>query len=251
MNYLKYNIESGTILAKISVDENLIDAYRDEETDIIVGDGDPDTQFVRSGKLVAKTDRDIKAISLIETDVATKVLSNLPKPCWIKIRGSGNIQFSEQVIHLPYGYFEFTPEISGTYYVSLQGAHNGSASFEAISLDEYKARRNTEVNATKDTAILSGMIHDGHRWDVGEKSQLAINSILASVNSGMTLPTGYYWTDFNNVDVPVTADGLTALGNAMLTFTFSIHSNARTLKGKIEAASSLTEVSKIDITQGW
>lgn len=108
---------------------------------------------------------------------------------------------------------------------------------EAVAL--WRARQeNTEV-----TFELNG-----HTWDAGLKSQTRIEPLLKLE----ALPEGFFWTDHDNNDVPVTMDELRAIGEAMnmaiVQRGFAIHARQREMKQQLE---SMTAEELMAFVPGW
>ncbi|EBW6386544.1 DUF4376 domain-containing protein, partial [Salmonella enterica subsp. enterica serovar Stanley] len=78
---------------------------------------------------------------------------------------------------------------------------------------------------------------NGHRWDCGKASQTRLAPVVAVAKSG-ALPPGFFWTDADNIDVPMTADELTALEAAMqqnmVLQGFKIHERQRQMKEEVD-----------------
>ncbi|EBJ4211954.1 DUF4376 domain-containing protein [Salmonella enterica] len=93
---------------------------------------------------------------------------------------------------------------------------------------------------------------NNHNWDYGKTTQerLSLSVQMAKANK---LPDGFIWTDADNNDIPMTADELLSLSDAidqvMFTKGLQIHMRQRTMK---EAVDKLTDASAImDYPVGW
>ncbi|EMD4842478.1 DUF4376 domain-containing protein, partial [Salmonella enterica] len=91
-----------------------------------------------------------------------------------------------------------------------------------------------------------------HKWDCGKASQTRLAPVVAVAKSG-ALPPGFFWTDADNIDVPMTADELTALEAAMqqnmVLQGFKIHERQRQMKEEVD---KLTDYKAIkDYVPGW
>ncbi len=89
--------------------------------------------------------------------------------------------------------------------------------------------------------------HAGRQWDAGLITRQRIQPVLGLSQ----LPEGFFWTDSNNVDVPVTMAYLQALAQAheeaLVIKGFEIHAQQRAMKNSVEAATSKEEVESIVI----
>ncbi|EAB6030431.1 DUF4376 domain-containing protein [Salmonella enterica] len=117
-----------------------------------------------------------------------------------------------------------------------------------------KQAKHAEINNWRDTQENGSIIFtlNGHRWDCGKASQTRLAPVVAVAKSG-ALPPGFFWTDADNIDVPMTADELTALEAAMqqnmVLQGFKIHERQRQMKEEVDA---LTDYQVIkDYVVGW
>ncbi|EFS2647628.1 DUF4376 domain-containing protein [Salmonella enterica] len=111
---------------------------------------------------------------------------------------------------------------------------------------EINAWRNAQENGNYPFTL------NGHHWDCGKASQDRLSPVTAVARQG-TLPPGFFWTDADNIDVPMTADELVALEAAMqqnmVLVGFKIHERQRQMK---EEVSKLTDVQAVlDYVVGW
>lgn len=117
-----------------------------------------------------------------------------------------------------------------------------------------KQAKHAEINAWRD-AQENGNIPftlNGHKWDCGKASQTRLAPVVAVAKSG-ALPPDFFWTDADNIDVPMTADELTALEAAMqqnmVLQGFKIHERQRVMKEQVD---NLTDYKAIQgYIVGW
>ncbi|ECI2309189.1 DUF4376 domain-containing protein [Salmonella enterica subsp. enterica serovar Infantis] len=110
-----------------------------------------------------------------------------------------------------------------------------------------KAVKHTEINAWRDRQE-SGNIPftlNGHQWDCGKASQARLAPVVAVAKSGV-LPPGFFWTDADNIDVPMTTDELVALESAMqqnmVLQGFKIHERQRQMKEEVDRLTTIDDV---------
>ncbi|EJF3855581.1 DUF4376 domain-containing protein, partial [Salmonella enterica] len=102
-----------------------------------------------------------------------------------------------------------------------------------------KDQKHAEINAWRDAQENGSIIFtlNGHKWDCGKASQTRLAPVVAVAKSG-ALPPGFFWTDADNIDVPMTADELTALEAAMqqnmVLQGFKIHERQRQMKEDVD-----------------
>jgi hypothetical protein len=251
--YLRYHIASGAITSRISLDPEVA-VETNPDYALIQGDGHQQTHWVSRGEIALRVPYDAhSAPSLVQSSAdAQPVVEGLPGPCWVVVTGRGSIDFAQQLVHVPGDTLDFVPALPGSYAVALEGQFVGpEVRFEVIDLDALKARRNDEVSARKLVAMDAGATWDGHRWDADEGSQAALNAQVQRIAAGGRLPAGFYWTDFHGQDVPVSADDLIAISDAMASYSFAVHDRARKLKRAVQDCSSVDALEALDITSTW
>ncbi|EJW7609284.1 DUF4376 domain-containing protein [Salmonella enterica] len=102
-----------------------------------------------------------------------------------------------------------------------------------------KQAKHAEINAWRDAQESGSIIFtlNGHKWDCGKASQTRLAPVVAVAKSG-ALPPDFFWTDADNIDVPMTTDELTALEAAMqqnmVLQGFRIHERQRQMKEEVD-----------------
>lgn len=98
-------------------------------------------------------------------------------------------------------------------------------------VDALRTQCQYEINTWRDQEEAAGFNWNDHHWDSDAESRTRILSVALA---GIAPPNGY-WTDANNVDVPLTdpAD-MQAMYTAMLTQGAAIHDHQRAMKREIE-----------------
>ncbi|ECI3332262.1 DUF4376 domain-containing protein [Salmonella enterica subsp. diarizonae] len=117
-----------------------------------------------------------------------------------------------------------------------------------------KDAKHAEINNWRDAQENGSIIFtlNGHRWDCGKASQTRLAPVVAVAKSG-TLPPGFFWTDADNIDVPMTADELTALEVAMqqnmVLQGFKIHERQRQMKEEVDKLTDYKAIQTYAV--GW
>ncbi|EBH1914301.1 DUF4376 domain-containing protein, partial [Salmonella enterica] len=117
-----------------------------------------------------------------------------------------------------------------------------------------RQKKRAEINAWRDAQENGSVIFtlNGHRWDCGKASQTRLSPVVAVAKSGM-LPPGFFWTDADNIDVPMTTDELTALEAAMqqnmVLQGFKIHERQRQMKEEVDKFTDYKAIK--DYVVGW
>lgn len=121
-------------------------------------------------------------------------------------------------------------------------------------IEDARSRKHDEINAWRNTQENGNypFILNDHHWDCGKASQDRLSPVTAVAKQG-ALPPGFFWTDADNIDVPMTAGELLnlsdAIDQAMFTKGLQIHMRQREMKEEID---KLTDVKAIlDYAVGW
>ncbi len=161
-------------------------------------------------------------------------------------------------LFLPFTAAACDPEDYGRQlYADLVAGKYGTVTPFTATPDMYaavKAAKHAEINAWRNAQENGNIIFtlNGHRWDCGKASQSRLAPVVAVAKSG-ALPSGFFWTDADNIDVPMTPDELTALEASMqqnmVLQGFKIHERQRDMKKEVE---KLTDYKAIqNYTPGW
>lgn len=255
MNYYKYNPQTGEILARISVSEeiakyligdgdNLIPAPEGEDMQYVTWvDGDQLKTRIALAPIFAPA-----PLPMNETVV---VSSNLPKHCWLRIRGSNNMPFEERIIEVTDGVLSFNASLPGVYHAIFVGEFDGELSFEIADIGGLKARLSSAVNDKKGEVLSGGVMWNEIRWDADADSQTAITGYVSAISAGVPLPDDFFWTSYTNAHVPMSSNDVIALSGAIIGFVFKTHARGTDLKYQIETASTVADLNAIDVNTGW
>ncbi len=124
---------------------------------------------------------------------------------------------------------------------------DGTNIIDLMTADKAREQKTREIDAWRNRQENGSVTFtwNNHSWDASKASQDRLAPVLTVAKSGQ-LPDGFFWTDANNEDVPVTVDDLTAIDagmtQAMVVQGFKIHERQRQMKKDI---SELTKVSDI------
>ncbi|HIB1683351.1 TPA: DUF4376 domain-containing protein [Salmonella enterica subsp. enterica serovar Muenchen] len=131
---------------------------------------------------------------------------------------------------------------------------DGTDIIDLMTPDEAREQKTREIDAWRDIQENGAITFtwNNHVWDASKASQDRLTPVLVVARSGQ-LPAGFFWTDANNEDIPVTIDDLLAIDagmtQAMVTQGFKIHERQRQMKKDI---AGLTRVSDIlNYSVGW
>lgn len=164
------------------------------------------------------------------------------------------------------GFDDFIPFTSSPYdteehgrqlYADLKAGKYGPVTPFTVTpemIQAAKDAKHAEISAWRNTQENGSIIFtlNGHRWDCGKSSQTRLAPVVAVAKTGI-LPPGFFWTDADNIDVPMTADELTSLEAAMqqnmVLQGFKIHERQRQMKEEVD---KLTDYKALqDYVPGW
>ncbi|EGL4487854.1 DUF4376 domain-containing protein [Salmonella enterica] len=138
--------------------------------------------------------------------------------------------------------------------ISGRWGFDGEKIVDLMTTDKAREQKTREIDAWRNKQESGSVTFtwNNHSWDASKDSQDRLAPVLVVAKSGQ-LPDGFFWTDANNEDVPVTVDDLTAIDagmtQAMVVQGFKIHERQRKMKKDI---SELTRVGDIlDYPVGW
>ncbi|ECK8872574.1 DUF4376 domain-containing protein [Salmonella enterica subsp. enterica] len=161
-------------------------------------------------------------------------------------------------LYLPYTATKYDPAPYGLqlYNDLVSGKYGPVAPFTATPemILSAKTAKHAEINGWRDVQENAGYVFsfNGHRWDYGKATQerLALSLRMAKQQG---LPEGFFWTDADNEDVPMTAGELLSLNDAIELAMFKkgleIHLRQRQMKEEVD---NLTDYKAIrDYAVGW
>lgn len=126
--------------------------------------------------------------------------------------------------------------------------------YPALSLEDARKQKHDEINHWRDIQENGSVTFtwNNHSWDASKASQDRLAPVLTVAKSGQ-LPDGFFWTDANNEDVPVTVDDLTAIDTgmtqAMVVQGFKIHERQRQMKKDIDELTNVRDI--LNYPVGW
>ncbi|HGA5460554.1 TPA: DUF4376 domain-containing protein [Salmonella enterica subsp. diarizonae serovar 50:k:z35] len=161
-------------------------------------------------------------------------------------------------LYLPYTAAEYDPMDYGRQlFADLKAGKYGPVTPFSITpelLAAAKDKKRAEINAWRDAQESGNYPFElnGHRWDCSKASQDRLAPVTAVARQG-TLPAGFFWTDADNEDIPMTADELISLEAAMqqnmVAVGWKIHERQRQMKEEVD---KLTELSAVrHYVVGW
>lgn len=147
-------------------------------------------------------------------------------------------------LYLPYAATKYDPEPYGVqlYNDLISGKYGFVTPFTATPdmLQSAKDQKHNEINVWRDVQESGSTTFslNGHNWDCDKPSQERLGAALAAARAN-TLPAAFFWTDADNIDVPVKAADLesmsTAMSARMFLQGFKIHERQRQMKEEVDA----------------
>ncbi|GFM27163.1 DUF4376 domain-containing protein [Novosphingobium sp. PY1] len=254
MTFIRYDIQTGEILAQIQCGADNLNVLATDGTAFLEGNVDPQSYWVDESEFKEREAVTVVSptIPFMPSEAPVRVLDELPADAAVRVRGTNNMPVEAQIAQAQGGSLSIVPNIVGRYVAQLVGRYTGpEISFEVQPVEVVKARRQDEVTAKKAEQLAGGFLWNGKRWDADAQAQQNVTSMASAVAAGMALPDAFFWTSYHNEDVEIDGAGISALSAAMMTFIFSTHAHARSLKETIEAQASNADVMNVDIDSDW
>ncbi|EAA7987828.1 DUF4376 domain-containing protein [Salmonella enterica subsp. enterica] len=171
---------------------------------------------------------------------------------------SAEVKFSDYDKYLPYTAAAHDPADYGKllYADLVAGKYGPVTPFTTTPemIQAAKDRKRDDINAWRDAQENGNIIFslNGHHWDCGKASQSRLAPVVSVAKAGL-LPAGFFWTDADNIDVPMTADELSSLESAMqenmVLQGFKIHERQRRMKEEVDNLITLDTVRGYRV--GW
>ncbi|ENZ9958595.1 DUF4376 domain-containing protein [Salmonella enterica] len=147
-------------------------------------------------------------------------------------------------LYLPYTATKYDPEPYGVqlYNDFISGKYGFVTPFTATPdmLQSAKDQKHNEINVWRDVQESGSTTFslNGHNWDCDKPSQERLGAALAAARANI-LPANFFWTDADNIDVPVNAADLESMSAVMAATMFSqgfrIHERQRQMKEEVDA----------------
>ncbi|EJG3701602.1 DUF4376 domain-containing protein [Salmonella enterica] len=138
--------------------------------------------------------------------------------------------------------------------ISGRWGFDGTTIVDLMTPEKAREQKTREIDAWRD-AQENGSITftwNNYSWDASKASQDRLAPVLVVAKSGQ-LPDGFFWTDANNEDIPVTIDDLTAIDagmtQAMVMQGFKIHERQRQMKKDISELTNVRDI--LNYPVGW
>ncbi|UMR99555.1 DUF4376 domain-containing protein [Escherichia coli] len=125
---------------------------------------------------------------------------------------------------------------------------------DTVTTEQALAGKTAEINAWRDAQEQGNVVFEseGYSWDASLASKTRIEPVMALVTAG-ALPEGFFWTDANNEDIPVTAELLKAIYSgmqaALVAQGFKIHERQRQMKQEVALLKTVAEIEGYVV--GW
>ncbi len=121
-----------------------------------------------------------------------------------------------------------------------------------VTLEEVKEARQQDVNALRDRKLSGGVQFKGVLFDSSERSRNALAATTAMLAaSDSKLPEGFGWRSADNRNIVMDRKVLLVFQAAMTGWVYRNYQASWDHKAAIEALSSIEEVQKYNLEQGW
>ena len=121
----------------------------------------------------------------------------------------------------------------------------------AIALAEEKELLLVKIHAERERRNLLPITFSGSSFDADEKGQRNLTAWMVNIAAGITVPAGFVWRDYDNVDHPADAAFIVGLGGAVTLRGTHLYQTAWEKKAEVSALTTLEAVMGYDPTAGW
>ena len=107
------------------------------------------------------------------------------------------------------------------------------------------------VDAERERRNLLPIQYANALFDADETAQRNVSAWMTNIASGMTVPTGFTWRDYNNVDHSADNAFVVGLGSSITVRGTLLYQTAWNFKDQLLNATTIAELEAIDLSQGW
>ncbi|ECE9609565.1 DUF4376 domain-containing protein [Salmonella enterica subsp. enterica serovar Enteritidis] len=148
------------------------------------------------------------------------------------------------------------PDITANRRADISGrwGFDGTNIIDLMTPEKAREHKNHEIDAWRNRQENGSVTFtwNNHSWDASKAAQDRLAPVLVVAKSGQ-LPEGFFWTDANNEDIPVTVDDLTAIDagmtQAMVNMGWKIHERQREMKKEIDELMQVSDI--LNYSVGW
>lgn len=193
----------------------------------------------------------------VENGVVQEVASELPRS-FKNVSGFDLLSEAEQMEH---GWYPVngTPSAHDLAYQNVSAptftfdVDHVVASYDITDrpVEDVRSEVISAITQLRETHIQSGVVWNNNTFDTDVASQGRITAIVTSVAAGLTLPDNFTWRTADNTDVPMTAQDLKDLAQAVLDHVDACFKTSWTHKDAVRALNTAAEIAAYDYTTGW
>ena len=132
---------------------------------------------------------------------------------------------------------------AGTFAVTQ---HLGARQMDATELAAAQTSQIASLQAAYQSAIFQPVSYMGTTFQADANSQSLVQSTIIGLLAAGATPTGFYWLDATNKQVPMTLAQLQGLAQAMLNQGWGAFARLQTLKASVNAATTGTAVLSVN-----
>ncbi|EAM1813109.1 DUF4376 domain-containing protein [Salmonella enterica] len=138
--------------------------------------------------------------------------------------------------------------------ISGRWGFDGQNVIDLMTPEKARRTKRDEINRWRGRQEGGNVSFDwnGHKWDAGKDTLARITPVLIVASTGK-LPAGFFWTDADDNNVPVSADDLIQLNQeiavAMVMQGLKIHERQQKMKLDIEELTRINDI--LEYSVGW
>ncbi|EAQ4448882.1 DUF4376 domain-containing protein [Salmonella enterica] len=138
--------------------------------------------------------------------------------------------------------------------ISGRWGFDGENIIDLMTPEKARRAKRDEINHWRNRQESGNVTFDwiGHKWDAGKDTIARLMPVLTVASAGK-LPAGFFWTDANDNNVPVSADALIQLNQeiafAMVMQGLKIHERQQKMKLDVETLTRVNDI--LNYSVGW
>lgn len=138
--------------------------------------------------------------------------------------------------------------------ISGRWGFDGEKVTDMLTVEKAREKKVREINTWRNAMEEASYVFsfNNHNWDYGKDTQARLAPSVAAARAGK-LPPGFFWTDAQNTDIPMTAEELIALSDAaeqaMFQKGLEIHIRQRAMKKEVSELQDVNAMMNYQV--GW
>lgn len=155
------------------------------------------------------------------------------------------------VIDYPVTYWKIEGDSVSLMSEQEKSAHDRSAPFEGMSLDDVKMEFNGRINAIRDQKLDGGWTYNGTPYDSDPVSRQNMAGTMTLISSGYTLPADFTWRAQDNTNHSFDNASFIQFYQASCIWVNVIFRNSWMMKNDLWNKTTVEEILAMNLTSGY